>query len=312
MGDTSIEWTRGDDGTPGKSWNPVAGCSVVSPGCHHCYARAMAARFSGPGKPYHGLAVMTEHGPQWTGDVRLLHKHLTDPLKWRRHRRVFVNSMSDLFHEGLSDGDIDRVFAVMAICATHDTRPAHTFQILTKRAARMRKYISAPIGDLRNRLGTIAGQMMDDGDGWHDSVGCHMPWPLPNVWLGVSAEDQPRADERIPELLDTPAAVRFVSYEPALGPVSLWAYLKGEIRDRPLTELGSSPMPGLNWVICGAESGPGARAFNPDWARAVLDECERAGVAFFYKQDARNGHKLSTPELDGKRWVQFPDSARPA
>lgn len=292
MGSSStIEWTN-------ATWNPVRGCSRVSPGCGGaagqggCYAERQGARFCGPGQPYEGLVRIGTQGPRWTGKVRLVPERLTDPIRWRKSRRIFVNSMSDLFHEGLSDDDIDHVFAVMAICAMHDTRPSHVFQILTKRQERMHKYASAPLGDLRNRLGTIAGQMMEDGDGWHDSVGYHMPWPLPNVWLGVSVEDQKRADERMPELVETPAAVRFVSYEPALEHVDFTTWLA-------TTK--------VSWLICGAESGPGARPFDIGWARSARDQCVKYGVSCFFKQDAVNGHKIPTPELDGKRWTQFPE-----
>jgi protein gp37 len=188
--------------------------------------------------------------------------------------------MSDLFHEGLADHDIDRVFAVMAVCAMHDRNYGHTFQILTKRAARLARYMAAGRTEMRERLGVLAGQMMQDGDAWHDKVRFEMPWPLPNVWLGVSVESQQYADERIPPLLASPAAVRFVSYEPALGPVDFLPYLKWTLRttdDRRLQHphpeiagAGGTWERGLDWVIVGGESGHKARPFRIDWARDLL------------------------------------------
>jgi protein gp37 len=268
MGVSTIEWTK-------RTWNPVAGCSVVSPGCHNCYARTMAARFSAPGAPYHGLAVMTEHGPQWTGEMRLVTGHLADPLKWRKPQLVFVNSMSDLFHEGLNDGEIDQVFAVM------NRSHAHTFQVLTKRADRMRRYAVDRQTPLR-----IA---------W---ISTSLVWPLHNVWLGVSVEDQKRADERIPCLLETPAAVRFLSCEPLLGPVDLFAFLKTSLRDESLAALRSPPMPGIDWVIVGSESGPGARPMAIEWARDIVDQCVSAGVPVFVKQIANvRDRKGGNPEF---------------
>lgn len=260
---STIEWTN-------ATWNPVRGCSVVSPGCHQCYARAIAGRFSGEGQPYHGLAIMTEHGPQWTGEVRLVREHLEDPLKWRKPRRIFVNSMSDLFHESLSDYDIANVFGVM------EAARRHTFQILTKRAGRMRQWVTEWAGKID----------------YADDRPCGYARRYSHVWLGVSVEDQQRANERMPELLDTPAAVRFVSYEPALENVDFTTWLA-------TTK--------VHWLICGAESGPGARYFNIGWARAARDQCVKYGVSYFFKQDAKNGHKIPTPELDGKRWTQFPE-----
>jgi protein gp37 len=280
-GKSKIEWTE-------ATWNPFRGCRKISPGCKHCYAETFAERFRGvKGHPY-------ERG----FDPRFVPEVLLAPLKWSKHRRVFVNSMSDPFLADFSDDEIDRVFAVMAICAMHDSRPSHTFQLLTKRSLRMREYASAPVAEIRARLGRIAGRMMEDGDGWADSVTHGMPWPLPNVWLGVSAEDQERADERIPDLLLTPAAVRFVSYEPALGGVNFTAVpcdpafgftgstdydaLSGRSYDRS-GEFGCRG-PKLDWVIVGGESGRGARPFDIAWARSVVKLCKEAGVPCFVKQ----------------------------
>lgn len=271
---TAIQWTD-------RTWNPTRGCSVVSPGCVNCYAMKQAHRFSGPGKPYEGLTKQTKAGPQWTGKVITVPDALREPLSWRKPQRVFVNSMSDLFHEDVPFEFIRRVFDVMAQARRH------TFQILTKRAERMRD--SLPLLAERH---TAA-----DGSGW----------PLPNVWLGVSAEDQQRADERIPLLLQTPAVARFVSIEPMLAPVDLTrlyghvtfgdavdlcvdalagrygaAWLgRRSVRDRELSALGINH---LDWVIVGGESGPGARPFDLAWARSILQQCKKARVACFVKQ----------------------------
>ncbi len=300
-----IDWTD-------ETWNPVRGCTRVSPGCENCYAERMAARFSGPGMPYEGLARIGPNGGRWTGKVALVEKHLADPLRWKRPRRVFVNSMSDLFHDGLADEDIERVFAVMALA------PQHTFQVLTKRPARMLKWFTT-LGGLEDRRTCVARAAEHIGDVIWDARGSVASnyfgcaggppkpddlkkrrawpgWPLTNVWLGVTAEDQQRADERVPLLLQAPAAVRFVSVEPQLGRVVLDNYL------RPIF---ASPNR-LDWVICGAESGPGARPFNLDWARSLRDQCGVAGVAFFGKQDAdARGRKLPLL-LNGATTKEFP------
>ena len=251
-GKSSIEWTD-------STWNPIRGCSRVSEGCRNCYAEHIAARFSGPGLPFAGFA---EYGrpnefsgkngpPHWTGKIGVVESALDAALHWKRPRRVFVNSMSDLFHGGVSDGTLNRIFAVMALT------PQHTYQILTKRPERMRDLLNDPeIGVQIDRAVHALG--IPGGVG---------PWPLPNVWLGVSAENQPAADDRIPPLLATPAAVRFVSLEPLLGDISF----RGDLKP-------------IDWVIVGGESGPGARPMHPDWARSIRDQCQAAGVAFFFRQ----------------------------
>lgn len=236
MADTTIQWTD-------AVWNPVRGCTIISPGCTNCYAMRQAHRFSGPGKPYEGLTRSRDkHGPVWTGDVRLVREHLDVPLRWRSPKRIFVNSMSDLFHEGLTADEIAEVFAVMA------RAPQHTFQILTKRPERMPAIASR--------------------------------FNLPNVWLGTSVEDQARADERIPHLLATPAAIRFLSCEPLLGPVDLRAFLEGDAARK--------------WVIIGGESGPSARPFDLAWARSIIAQTRDAGAACFVKQ---LGAKYEAPSV---------------
>jgi protein gp37 len=255
MGKTTIEWTD-------ETWNPTTGCREVSPGCKNCYARRIFKR-PYPKREFH--------------DVQCHPERLDAPLHWRKPRRVFVNSMSDLFHEAVPDEFIDAVFMAM-ICA-----PQHHFQILTKRPLRMGAYLTTPLR-LENiymqRYG-ISGSPLDAED-----------WPLPNVHLGVSIEDQPTADERIPILLETPAAVRFISYEPALGPVDLQHLQPGD----PPVEIAAlngthgvlrphrGVSPKLDWVIAGGESGPRARPPHPDWFRSLRDQCAAAGAPFFFKQ----------------------------
>jgi protein gp37 len=285
---TSIEWTD-------RSWNPVRGCSVVSAGCKNCYAMKVAARFSGPGLAYEELALRSP--ARWTGKVRLVADDLDAPLRWSKAQRIFVNSMSDLFHEGLSDEQIDRVFAVMLVAQSgghhcrrsslshdHDsgdcsgpTFAPHTFQVLTKRAGRMRAYLSAPRREdrVRDALHTL-------GWSFSDEVAGSVPWPIPNVWLGVSVEDQRAADERIPLLLQTPAALRFLSVEPLLGPVD---FEEVPMEDRCYGVLGSGGgLPGIDWVIVGGESGPGARPCSTYWIRDIVAECAAARVPCFVKQ----------------------------
>ena len=312
MGDTKIEWAD-------AVWNPIRGCTKVSDGCRHCYAMRLAARFSGPGQPYEGLAVMKPDGPQWTNQVRLVPERLADPLRWKKPRRIFVNSMGDLFHEKLIDDVIDQVFAVMASASQHQ------FLILTKRPKRMRHYFNdlrarglqaladyearkreyfethkrefrvgytipdPPTPELRALYDTAAAAEHQPLSGTNSPAFCGFSggeyhwrsWPLPNVWLGVSVEDQETAIARIPALLETPAAVRFVSAEPLLGPIDLQKAAYAACRDsRGNWDLKAY----LHWVIVGGESGPGARPMHPDWTRSLRDQCQTAGIPFFFKQ----------------------------
>lgn len=274
MGKTKIEWTD-------ATWNPLRGCTRVSEGCRNCYAERVAARFSGPSQPYEGLATMTEHGPRWTGKIRLVHEHLEDPLRWREPRMIFVNSMSDLFHEDVPDRFIDRVFNVMALAQRH------TFQVLTKRPDRMAEYTQS--------RAELEGHNSFCLSKWSLS---HYPrphtWPLPNVWLGTSVENQETADKRIPYLLQTPATVRFLSCEPLLGMVDLSKWLlpyhcarcDAAILDRACPVCGSEGhrRDRIHLAIVGGESGPGARPMHPDGVRSLRDQCQAAGVPFFFKQ----------------------------
>ena len=292
---TSIEWTAGMDGRKGATWNPLVGCSVLSPGCTSCYAMKIAGRLEAMGSPiYWGLTTKTKAGYVWNGKVELSnYGQVIKPLSWRAPRRIFVNSMSDLFHESVPDEWIDKISAVMALC------PQHTFQILTKRATRMRDYYNDPATYQRVlRAATPLRAKRPElccipiSDPRHGSF-----WP--HVWKGVSVEDQRRADERVPLLLETPAAVRFVSYEPALEEIHIERYLRRmvvrpceELTDRMVEEGWSHPggqgdHPGLDWVICGGESGSRARPFSIEWARLIIAQCREAQVPIFMKQVGR-------------------------
>ncbi len=283
MGDrTAIEWTD-------ATWNPIRGCSRVSEGCRNCYAERTAARFSGPGMPYAGLAEMVDRKPRWTGKLRPVHELLTKPLGWRKPRRVFVNSMSDLFHEAFDEDEElaefrEQIFCVMAAASRH------TFQVLTKRPERARAYLLEVQDDDRDmhRWERWARDLL----GTDYKVPLGWDWPLANVWLGVSIENQRTADERVPPLLETPAAVRWVSYEPALGPVMLHAIGESELGTTydALRGIGNWAREerargrSLDWVVAGGESGPGARPAHPGWFRHLRDRCRDAGVPFFFKQ----------------------------
>jgi protein gp37 len=265
MSDASaIEWTD-------ATWNPVTGCTKVSPGCDNCYAETFAERWRGtPGHHF-------ENG----FDVTLRPERIDQPLKWKKPRRVFVNSMSDLFHEAIPDEFIAEVFAVMA------KTPQHTYQLLTKRHGRMRSLLSRP--SFRDNLSHLA------------------EWPLPNVWLGVSVEDQKRADLRIPALMETPAAVRFLSCEPLLGPVNLTQVAPGlRYSNSGFTALRGNPR--IHWVIVGGESGNGARPMDPEWVRSLRDQCVAAEVPYFMKQWGGRNKKATGRELDGRTWDEFPET----
>jgi protein gp37 len=289
---TSIEWTD-------TTWNPTTGCTKVSPGCDNCYAEKIVERFHRKG----AFEIVTRSEPK-----------LWAPFKWRKPRKVFVNSMSDLFHDQVPDSFIVQVFSVMA------RTQQHTYQLLTKRHGRMRSLLNQPA--FQNAVASLAP---DAG------------WPLRNLWLGVSVEDQKRADLRIPALLDTPAAVRWLSCEPLLGPINLADADSFAVCDG-----------GIDWVVVGGESGHGARPMHPDWARSLRDQCvddQRTaemdtGIPFFFKQWGewapngwrgignftgrerlvgpavddkghrevieRLGKKAAGRELDGRTWEEFP------
>lgn len=269
---TGIEWTD-------ATWNPVTGCSKVSQGCKHCYAEREWPR-------------MTKLVPSYAGrdftDVRTHADRLDQPLRWKKPRMIFVNSMSDLFHPDVPFEFLDSVFATMELA------PQHIFQVLTKRPERMRDYML----EIRK----------------HRS-------PLQNVWLGVSVEDQATADERIPLLLDTPAAVRWISAEPLLGPVRLsglfglitddedvridalnGTFITSRYQEEP-TPLGAR----IDWVVVGGESGPNARPMHPQWARDLRDQCAQAGVPFLFKQWGEWGPNWYNDDagqkIEGSEWM---------
>jgi protein gp37 len=308
---TSIEWTRNEDGSQGSTWNPIRGCSRISPGCGGggsfsgtanqkggCYAESIASRFSGPGQPFEGFATMTPNGPRWTGKVSLIPTLLDAPLRKRKPTTWFI-SMSDLFHESLTNKEIAAVFGIMA--AAH----WHRFQVLTKRSARLPEWFAwidkraedglrlFPEDSREWRVrqlftATLGGLDVDMPRGASPHDGPDPSWPLQNVWLGVSIES-PKFKSRIDDLRACPAAIKFLSLEPLLEP------------------LGKLDLTGIDQCIVGAESGHGARPMFDDWVREIRDQCTAQGVAFFYKQrlDGR-GHKVSLPLLDGRQWTQMP------
>lgn len=307
MGKTSIEWTD-------ASWNPIVGCTEISPGCANCYAARLAATRLKNHSDYKALAVIHEgryvskdrpnvNCSHWEGEVRFLCERLEEPLHWKKPRKIFVCDMGDLFHESVDAVDIARIFLVMQKACWH------TFQVLTKRADRMHHFFTRL--STGGAIGVPIGPKLE------------LNWPLPNVWVGVSVENQHFADDRIPILLDTPAAVRFISAEPLLGAV--------ELKASWLPARGAAS--GIDWVICGGESGPNARPMHPDWARSLRDQCVVAGVPFFFKQWGEWAPCANFPEaplsassleknhehpmikvgkkkagrlLDGREWNEFP------
>lgn len=329
---THIEWTD-------ETWNPGSGCTRISEGCQNCYIERT---------PPMRMAHRRFDGPQIgaTTGVRLHPDRLAVPLRWRKPRKVFVCSMADLFHEDVPAAFIADVFGVMAANYMH-SGATHTFQVLTKRPARMRALLSD--ATFRGEVAASAAQRTDEGhaDTVLDAITTEV-WPLPNVWLGVSTESQKWADIRIPQLLDTPAAVRFVSAEPLLGPVALHPYWMvgapywGEPEPTGPNGIPMRPLMktrGLDWVIVGGESGPGARPMHPDWARSLRDQCVLAKVPFLFKQwgehvtvdqmpedtfrgwdsehgtsqygrdvQWRVGKKAAGRELDERTWDEYPTS----
>jgi len=323
---TKIEWTD-------ATWNPITGCSVVSPGCTNCYAMRLAGTRLRHHPTRAGLTRDSKAGPVWTGEVRFNEAALDQPLRWRRSRMIFVCAHGDLFAEGVPDAWIDRIFAVMALC------PQHVFQVLTKRPERMRAYVSS----IGARLGEIMAVRIphpataNGGVLWDLLHPAAFAAPLPNVWLGVSVEDQRRANERIPVLLDTPAAVRWISAEPLLGPVdfnrisrkdpkpphnawtesALYGCVTPWAEGQSLADLAGA-VPLLDWIVAGGESGPGARPMHPEWARSLRDQCAEAGVPFLFKQWGawlpmpERAHFKEAYREDWKRVASDREGVRPA
>jgi len=268
-----------------QTWNPIIGCSKVSPGCEHCYAERMAARLSSiqikkfaDGKapdmgPYSKVVSGSRTGKfVWFGNTVFVESALEKPLHWKTPRMIFVCSMGDLFHESVPFSWIEKVMSVIEEC------PQHTFQVLTKRPHIMAEYFN--------------------GLGKSFELSC-----LHNLWLGVTAENQEQADIRIPILLQIPAAKRFVSVEPMLGSVKIWERLPNGAMLCPGPIANGR---GLDWVICGGESGPGARPMHPDWARGLRDQCKEAGVPFMFKQVGGVNKKKAGRLLDGVEHNEFP------
>lgn len=304
---SKIEWT-------GETWNPLIGCDKVSEGCKNCYAIQTAwIRMHNPvmKEKYAGTVEKTANGKlNWTGKISMHFDSLKKPVLNKMPTTYFVNSMSDLFHKDVDFNFIYKVFEIMLLS------PQHTFQVLTKRAERLSILKDVYFHLKRNYN--------------------HSVLPLPNVWLGVSVENQKAADERIPYLLQVPAAVRFLSCEPLLGPVE---FSNVTNRSDVIAQLGKPALSGIDWVICGGESGPESRPMHPDWARSLRDQCKAADVPFFFKQwgewhpyqeDMENlfgpdysllkhfsfkntntimykvGKKKAGRLLDGKEWNEYP------
>lgn len=334
MSKSSIEWTD-------ATWNPVSGCTRVSDGCNNCYAVTMTKRLEAMGQEKYAGLVNIGKG-HFNGVVKYHEDALMIPLKARKPRRWFVNSMSDLFHKEVPFEFIDKVFAVMALC------PQHTFQILTKRPERMAEYLNSTGRTARIAKAILAIDPLVVGERhWQDLYAwqCHFAqwrdasglpgtaqlrgaWPIRNVWLGTSVEDQATADERIPHLLRCPAAVRFLSCEPLLGPVDLCktdamgdrCACTGMLDYKPILDgygcsdcqnHGVTSPPHIHWCIVGGESGPGARPFDPQDAHSIMKQCEAASVPFFFKQmgskpyDKFNDGPVKILDPKGHDWVGY-------
>jgi protein gp37 len=277
MAKTEIEWTD-------QVWNPIRGCTRISEGCRHCYAERQAVRLSGPGWPYEGLVHSTPAGPRWTGKLSFVEEVLRWPLGLRGRHRIFVNSMSDLFHEDAPDEWIEQIFAVMALAG------GQVFQVLTKRARRMRLLLQDEA--FQEGVALFMGKLS------RTALGVRT-WPPPNVWLGVSVENAPAVDERIPELLAAPAALRWISAEPLLGPISVMGYLPGHLP----VHSGAK----LDWVVIGGESGPGARLCRPSWIRSIVRQCRAALVPVFVKQLGAHVVDRNDAGFDGSEPKAWPD-----
>jgi protein gp37 len=307
---SGINYFVNPDRTQGYTWNPIKArdggflCTKVSPGCLNCWAGQQRHRFQGEDYSYKSKKL----------DLVLDEEILTAPLRLRKPSIIGVQFMSDLFHEDVSDEMIDKVFAVMNVCS--NAGKGHTFIVLTKRADRMNRWFFTSGIDYERPMPVECVQRRDDVAvaGWDMGLveKYHLPdedafcnvWPLPNVILMVSAENQEMADLRIPDLLATPAAKRGVSVEPMLAPVDLSEYFDwGHETGGPQ---GWQPEPGPDWVVCGCESGRGRRPMDLDWVRSLRDQCVAADVPFWFKQAYENGKLVQLPYLDGKQWKQRP------
>lgn len=323
MGDkTGISWTRGDDGSEGSSWNCLRGCSrVMAEGARQsacgdqtgggCYAERDGGRFCGTGGPYEGLVRITAKGPRWTGRVDWIKHKVADPLRWQKPRRIFVNSVSDFFHEDLATSRHDVMFCVMALA------DQHIYQILTKRALQARIWYDGV--DFKRMRDNFIYESIDNEDlartikhryrnreqlaAALDRVVCESNWPLPNVHLGASVEHQWAAKERITDLVNCAAQVHWLSCEPLLGELDLELWLEH-----------------LQWVVVGCESGPRSRDTKVEWYRSLRDQCGAAGVPLFVKQAREDreaitfghgskrklGDLIEMPYLDGRQHIDQP------
>lgn len=270
-GDSSIEWTD-------ATWNPVRGCDKISPGCKHCYAETFAERWRG----------VKGHAYEQGFDLRLVPSSLDWPLRRRKPLDIFVNSMSDLFHKDIPNEYIAAVFGVMRAA------PRHRFQVLTKRAARLPEWFAWHAAEVKRRdlhwepWRVCEDEAREQGVDDLPAAGCVAEWPSPNVWIGVSCEDHKHGLPRLEHLRNTPAAVRFVSFEPLLE------------------DLGAIDLTGIHWAIVGGESGHGARPMDVEWMRNIKDQCVAAGVKFFGKQLGGVKDKRPLPILDGQQWTEMP------
>lgn len=326
---TKIEWTD-------ETWNPITGCTVKSDGCKNCYAMTLAGTRLKNHPSRSGLTRQNADGKHiWTGEVRFNEGWLMQPLRWKTPRMIFVCAHGDLFHENVPDEWIDKIFAVMALC------PQHIFQVLTKRSVRMREYLTGRwhfMGYDMSVSTRIASTGSDIALSKRFKISHHLQgWPMPNVWLGVSVEDQATANERIPDLLATPAAVRWLSCEPLLGKVDLQSWLEWpdggcelpdgtpfgcygcdpegpscvcpqdkayyNVTEGPRDAMGCPEWVGadritLDWIVVGGESGPNSRPMHPDWARSIRDQCGAGEVPFFFKQWGSWGPMLNAAMAD--------------
>lgn len=314
---SNIEWTD-------ETWNVFVGCSKVSAGCSNCYAinqayrnNAMAQKMPNQGrmKYYEGLTEKKGEHVEWTGLVNFVPEALEIPFKWKKPRKVFVNSMSDLFHDAVTDEQLDQVFAVMALTAQH------TYQVLTKRPKRMKEYLT----NSQTSAWFSAIDVVRATGAEYPAFEHEWEWPLPNVWLGVSVENQQASDDRIPYLLETPAAVRFLSCEPLLGSIDLsLLHMEGITNIDCLNGRHGVDFPlkgkcnKIDWVIVGGESGAGARSFDLTWARWIQKQCKDAGVSFFLKQLGSNvfgsknfvQEKIKLKSRKGGDMTEWPEELR--
>lgn len=296
---SKIPWTN-------ETVNPFAGCTKVSPGCENCYAEIMANRLAGMKQDKY-MKVIGPDG-KWNGKTQFDPSALDKIFRWNKPRMIFMVSMGDLFHENNDINDIAMVWASMFL------NHRHTFQVLTKRPERAKHVLNN--GEFWFSYHKYCNKLHDDKIKpleqelyFYDEV--RQEWPLKNVWLGVTAENQMRANERIPVLLQIPAAKRFVSIEPMLSPVDLTS-IKGNAGSyyqvlEPIKNCGDSNRPALDWVICGSESGSKRRPFELDWAVSLRNQCINANVSFFFKQRYVGNEKISMPAIEGKIWDQIPE-----